>query len=121
MQCNVCTDTGPPVLSHIFFFQSIKFFFLLNIEICYFVISLYRKLSFKNYDERKKSVDKICSEAKQMQDLFKEMSHNSERANCAAFDVLPALCEVLRLKDASMLVLEVTVSLLNFKLLLLVF
>jgi hypothetical protein len=34
----------------------------------------YRKLSFKNYDERKASVDKICHEADQMKQLFVEMA-----------------------------------------------
>lgn len=71
---------------------------------------LSRKLSFKNYDERKVSVDKICHEAEKMKMLFREMSQNRDelKQEQSPFDVLTSLCEVLKLKDSSMLVLEVT-------------
>ncbi|KAK7487302.1 hypothetical protein BaRGS_00021391 [Batillaria attramentaria] len=66
---------------------------------------LSRKLSFKNYDERRVSADKISKEGEQMKSLFKEMA---PRQDGSQFDVLPALAEVLRLRDTSMLALEIT-------------
>ncbi|KAL8558497.1 hypothetical protein ACOMHN_059238 [Nucella lapillus] len=66
---------------------------------------LSRKLSFKNYEERRTSSEKICKEAKQMKSQFLEVSPGQ---NVSQFDVLPALAEVLRLRDTSMLSLEIT-------------
>ncbi|KAK7091651.1 exocyst complex component 3-like [Littorina saxatilis] len=66
---------------------------------------LSRKLSFKNYDERKVSAEKICKEAKMMKQQFLEMAPGQDGSH---FDVLPALAEVLRLRDTSMLALEIT-------------
>lgn len=66
---------------------------------------LSRKLSFKNYEERRASAEKICKEAKQMKSQFQEMSPSQDGSQ---FDVLPALAEVLRLRDTSMLALEIT-------------
>ncbi|XP_041361118.1 exocyst complex component 3-like [Gigantopelta aegis] len=65
---------------------------------------LARKLTFKNYDERREACDKICREARQMKDLFQEMA---PKQNVGIFDVLPAVSEVLKLRDTSMLTLEV--------------
>ncbi|GFN92469.1 exocyst complex component 3-like [Plakobranchus ocellatus] len=65
---------------------------------------LSRKLSFKNYEERKISAEKICAEAEQMKLQFQEMS---SKLDVSKFDVLPAMAEGLKLKDSSMLSLEI--------------
>ncbi|KAK3774856.1 hypothetical protein RRG08_008405 [Elysia crispata] len=65
---------------------------------------LSRKLSFKNYEERKLSAEKICAEAEQMKLQFQEMS---PKLDVSKFDVLPAMAEGLKLKDSSMLSLEI--------------
>ncbi|GFR70498.1 exocyst complex component 3, partial [Elysia marginata] len=65
---------------------------------------LSRKLSFKNYEERKISAEKICAEAEQMKLQFQEMS---PKLDVSKFDVLPAMAEGLKLKDSSMLSLEI--------------
>lgn len=66
---------------------------------------LSRKLSFKNYDERKASADKIRQEGEQMKKLFQDLAPKQDGSQ---FDLLPALGEVFRLRDTSMLALEVT-------------
>ncbi|XP_012937446.1 exocyst complex component 3 [Aplysia californica] len=64
---------------------------------------LSRKLSFKNYEERRSSAEKICSEAEMIKGQFVEMC---PKLDASLFDVLPSLAEVLKLKDGSMLSLE---------------
>ncbi|KAH9513686.1 Exocyst complex component 3 [Bulinus truncatus] len=65
---------------------------------------LSRKLSFKNYEERKVSAEKICSESEKIKDQFIDMS---PKLDVSLFDVLPAMAEGLKLKDSSMLALEI--------------
>jgi len=64
---------------------------------------LSRKLTFKNYEERRSTAEKICDEAHLIKDQFVDMC---PRLDASLFDVLPALSEVLKLKDSSMLTLE---------------
>ncbi|XP_071106920.1 exocyst complex component 3-like [Haliotis cracherodii] len=66
---------------------------------------LSRKLSFKNYKERRESADKMLKEATCLKDLF---HHVSPKQDNSIFDVLYSLAEVLKLRDNSMLSLEVT-------------
>ncbi|XP_064597131.1 exocyst complex component 3-like isoform X2 [Liolophura sinensis] len=66
-----------------------------------------RKLSFKNYDERRRSAEKICTEADQYKRLIRELRPRGGQKS-TLMDVLPMLSEVLKLKDTSMLSLEVT-------------
>lgn len=65
---------------------------------------LSRKLSFKNYEERKASAEKICAEAEQIKHQFIDMCG---KLDVSLFDVLPHLSECLKLKDTSMLSLEI--------------
>ncbi|KAK0053902.1 exocyst complex component 3 [Biomphalaria pfeifferi] len=65
---------------------------------------LSRKLSFKNYEERKMSAEKIVSESEQIKAQFTDMS---SKLDVSLFDVLPAMAEGLKLKDSSMLALEI--------------
>ncbi|CAL1537794.1 unnamed protein product [Lymnaea stagnalis] len=65
---------------------------------------LSRKLSFKSYDERKATAEKICREAEDLKAQFLAMS---PKLDVTLFDVLPALAEGLKLKDSSMLSLEI--------------
>ena len=64
---------------------------------------LSRKLSFKNYEERRSSAEKICSEAEMIKSQFVDMC---PKLDASLFDVLPSLAEVLKLKDSSMISLE---------------
>ncbi|CAH1772731.1 unnamed protein product [Owenia fusiformis] len=65
-----------------------------------------RKVTFKNYEERKMAAEKICREADQLNSLFGRLSPNFSRE--APFDVLPMLAEVIKLKDTSMMSLELS-------------
>ncbi|KAL5013230.1 hypothetical protein ScPMuIL_007500 [Solemya velum] len=66
---------------------------------------LSRKMTFKNYDERRESSENICKEAEQLESLFKQVSSAREQS---PFSVLPIMAEVIKLKDTSMLSLEIT-------------
>uniref|UniRef100_A0A2C9M3Y4 Exocyst complex component 3 n=1 Tax=Biomphalaria glabrata TaxID=6526 RepID=A0A2C9M3Y4_BIOGL len=68
---------------------------------------LSRKLSFKNYEERKMSAEKIVSESEQIKAQFTDMS---SKLDVSLFDVLPAMAEGLKLKDSSMLALEIMLA-----------
>ncbi|BFZ21284.1 hypothetical protein BsWGS_24323 [Bradybaena similaris] len=65
---------------------------------------LSRKLSFKNYEERKASAEKICVEAEQIKHQFIDMCG---KLDVSLFDVLPHISECLKLKDSSMLFMEI--------------
>lgn len=65
---------------------------------------LSKKLSFKTYEERKIAAEKICKESEQMGALFHKYTNKTEDM----FQVLPMLAEVLRLRDSSMMSLELT-------------
>ncbi|KAK6167587.1 hypothetical protein SNE40_021578 [Patella caerulea] len=65
---------------------------------------LAKKLSFKNYDERRNSADKIMREGEQMKKLFREMA---PRSNTSMWDLLTSVAEYLKLKDTSLLSLEI--------------
>lgn len=65
---------------------------------------LSKKLSFKTYEERKNAAEKICKESEQMGALFHKYTNKTEDM----FQVLPMLAEVLRLRDSSMMSLELT-------------
>ncbi|ESO86075.1 hypothetical protein LOTGIDRAFT_235649 [Lottia gigantea] len=63
-----------------------------------------KKLSFKTYDERRNSADKITREGEQLKQLFIKWAPRSETKT---WDVLSSIAEILKLKDTSMLSLEV--------------
>lgn len=53
------------------------FCFIFILYSCGYMIAVFnpaRKLSFKNYDERRASAEKICREAEQMHKLFKDLA-----------------------------------------------
>lgn len=64
---------------------------------------LSRKLNFKNYEERRTTSDKITSEASLIKDQFLDMCPSLD---ASIFDVLPSLAECLKMKDSSMISLE---------------
>lgn len=66
---------------------------------------LQRKISFKNYEERKAAAEKICKEAEQLEELFHHLATNKSKD---AFAVLNMMAEVIRLRDTSMMSLEIT-------------
>ena len=67
-----------------------------------------RKISFKNYEERVIAAEKICKEADQLRQLYARLTPNVQDET--AFDALRDLTEILKLKDPSMLSLELAVS-----------
>ncbi|KAH3748666.1 exocyst complex component 3-like isoform X2 [Dreissena polymorpha] len=64
---------------------------------------LSRKLAFKVYDERKNAAEKMIHEATQLERIF----HKYKSDDDATFSVLPMMAESLKLKDTSMLSLEI--------------
>lgn len=66
---------------------------------------LQRKISFKNYEERKAAAEKICKEAEQLENLFSKLTTTKSKDS---FAVLTMLAEVIRLRDTSMMSLEIT-------------
>ncbi|XP_060076179.1 exocyst complex component 3-like [Ylistrum balloti] len=67
---------------------------------------LSKKLQLKNYSERKPVADKICSEADKLKELFKE--YGNLKAGETDFGPLKLLAEVWKLRDTSMMQLEIT-------------
>ena len=75
-----------------------------------FLRSLFtKKLQFKTYDERKNVAEKLVREGQQLGELFQK--YGTPKVNPEStqnmFHVLPSLAEVLKLKDTSMLSLEI--------------
>lgn len=67
---------------------------------------LSKKLQLKNYNERKPVAEKICTEANKLKELFKEYGNN--KAGDSDFGPLKMLAEVWKLRDTSMMQLEIT-------------
>lgn len=64
-----------------------------------------KKVSFKTYEERKEAADKLVLEANQMESLFnKVVNLEGKELGC---DALRQVCELLSLKDPSLLSLEI--------------
>lgn len=66
---------------------------------------LSRKLSFKQYEERKNAAEKLIREAEQLQLMFKKFKTTKQSE--VTFACLPMMAECLKLKDTSMLSLEI--------------
>eukprot|EP00918_Siedleckia_nematoides_P052359 GHVU01114441.1.p1 GENE.GHVU01114441.1~~GHVU01114441.1.p1 ORF type:complete len:748 (+),score=92.77 GHVU01114441.1:239-2482(+) len=65
-----------------------------------------RKITFKGYDERLAAAEQVIREGYQLQQLFSKLSAQTELDSDSSFDCLPALAELLKLKDTSMMSLE---------------
>jgi len=65
-----------------------------------------KKIMFKNYEERSPAAEKITRESDQLSQLFKKLLRKGQQNS--PFDALPALAEFLKLRDTSMMSLEVT-------------
>ncbi|XP_076082869.1 exocyst complex component 3-like isoform X2 [Mytilus galloprovincialis] len=75
-----------------------------------FLKSLFtKKLQFKTYDERKAAAEKLIKEGSQLGELFQKYgtSKVGSEPTQNIFNVLPVLAEVLKLKDTSMISLEI--------------
>lgn len=68
---------------------------------------LSRKLAFKQYDERRLAGEKLIKETEQLEILFKKYKSTISPTD-STFPALPMLAEVLKLKDTSMLSLDIT-------------
>lgn len=86
---------------------------------CYVQAILQRKITFKGYEERKVAAEKITKEGEQLRALFQKASTGMSSAHAAShrgggsapsspLDALPLLAEVLKMKDTSLLSLEVS-------------
>lgn len=80
---------------------------------------LQRKIAFKGYEERKVAAEKINRECQKLSELFKKAmpqtggsrrgsSVGSASLGCSPLDTLPLLAEVIKMKDTSLLSLEVS-------------
>lgn len=66
---------------------------------------LYRKLVFKQYEERKNAAEKLIREAEQLELMFKKFK--SSKPSDITFAAITMMAESLKLKDTSMLSLEI--------------
>ncbi|XP_078457874.1 exocyst complex component 3-like isoform X1 [Lampetra planeri] len=66
-----------------------------------------RRVSFKGCEERREAAEKMEWEARQLKQLFQKLSHGPLSEDSLS-DVIPALAELVRLKDTSMLCLEIS-------------
>lgn len=73
----------------------------------YITAILQKKLSLKNYEERKEVADKIVQEEKKLRETFCRANPLTIKRE-SPFDALPLLAEVLKLKDGSLLSLEIS-------------
>ncbi|KAK3576091.1 hypothetical protein CHS0354_032215 [Potamilus streckersoni] len=78
---------------------------LMNILQEYLKAILSKKLTFKTYDERKLVAEKMCKEADDLKKLFTKYGASKQTD---MFSVLQMMAEVIKLKDTSMLSLEIT-------------
>ncbi|XP_035226311.1 exocyst complex component 3-like [Stegodyphus dumicola] len=107
-----------------------------QIAVNYIHSVLQRRMSFKSYEERKQAAEKMCEEGKVLQQLFQRAPFNKrlssivkkrvyydgkitlenvlkkfvpiEESKESPFEALPLLGEVVKLKDISMLSLEIS-------------
>ena len=65
-------------------------------------------MAFKDYEGRREAAKKITEESKKIEKLFRKLATATlePEKKCS---VLPTLAEVIKLKDTSMLPLEITV------------
>lgn len=77
--------------------------------ICCFSVLLARRIAFKDYEGRRDAAKKITEESKKIEKLFKKLAKASlePETQCS---VLPTLAEVIKLRDTSMMALEISVS-----------
>ena len=73
-----------------------------------------KKIIFKSYEERLGAAGKIIKEADQLRILFNKLIKNPKLHHVTPYDGIPALVELFKLKDASMLTLEISGFVNNF-------
>ena len=68
-----------------------------------------RRIAFKDYEGRRDAAKKITEESKKIEKLFKKLAKATlePETRCS---VLPTLAEVIKLRDTSMMALEISVS-----------
>ncbi|XP_069762511.1 exocyst complex component 3 isoform X1 [Narcine bancroftii] len=67
-----------------------------------------RRITFKSLDERREGAERVMKDAEQFQFLFKKLSSSFGEETDRLCDAVPALAEVLKLTDPSLLCLEVS-------------
>jgi len=73
-----------------------------------------RRIAFKDYEGRRDAAKKITEESKKIEKLFKKLAKADlePETQCS---ILPTLAEVIKLRDTSMMALEISVSTNHFK------
>lgn len=79
----------------------------IKIAASYLSALLQRKTILKTYEERKSAAEKMCQEGEKLKQFFEQIPV-SDAAKVSPFEALPCLAEVIKLKDNSMLSLEVS-------------
>ncbi|ESN93347.1 hypothetical protein HELRODRAFT_157895 [Helobdella robusta] len=74
----------------------------------YYKAILARKIMFKNYEERGPACEKIIREADQMDLLFQKLIKNDKHQQESPFAGIPLFIELLKMRDTSMLSLELS-------------
>ncbi|ELU08987.1 hypothetical protein CAPTEDRAFT_214437 [Capitella teleta] len=72
----------------------------------YFKSLFAKKITFKNYDERGPAADKMCREAEQLTQIFGKLVPKSQEDS--PFLAISPLSEMIRLRDTSMMSLEIS-------------
>ena len=72
-------------------------------------ISSIRKIMFNSPDEKRTAADKIVTEAEQINKTFTQLCADLELPD-ECKNVLPAMAEILKMGDTSMMALELSVS-----------
>ena len=73
----------------------------------YYKAILGKKIVFKSYEERSSAAEKIVRETEQLKLLFEKLLKSPDTYQSNLFDGFAPLVELIKLKDASMLTLEV--------------
>ena len=68
-----------------------------------------RRIAFKDYEGRRDAAKKITEESKKIEKLFKKLAKATLEPEMQC-SVLPTLAEVIKLRDTSMMALEISVS-----------
>ena len=75
----------------------------------FFSVFLIRRMVFKDYEGRRDAAKKITEESNKIEKLFKKLAKASLQPETQC-SVLPTLAEVIKLRDTSMMALEISVS-----------
>ncbi|XP_078678551.1 exocyst complex component 3-like [Branchiostoma floridae x Branchiostoma belcheri] len=76
-----------------------------RVTVEYIMAMIGRRISFKNYEDRKACAEKVQKEAAQLIQLFSKLAPSQEKSPC---EVLKVMAEVIKLQDTAFLSLELS-------------